>query len=292
MWHIGVIGIGVLGNAICETFTKHRLKDDIVIKQFDKYKAIGKLEDVLECSFIFLCLPTLFNKDLKSYDISEINNVCCELVKCNYMGIVVVKSTVEPGTCEMLNSKYKELQMIHNPEFLTARTAVDDFANQKHIILGMTSQTNVTSILEIVKFYKVMFNAVLKEEEDKIIGDNNNDIDDKDKNVISICSSVESEMVKIACNSFYATKIQFFTEMKLLCDKIGVTYDSMKGKMLMNGWINPMHTDVPGHDGKLSFGGACFPKDIKALCAFMEKMDVSNDVVASVVSENIKMREC
>ena len=40
--------------------------------------------------------------------------------------------------------------------------------------------------------------------------------------------------------------------------------------MLKNGWINPMHTTVPGPDGQLSYGGFCFPKDTNALLQFMK----------------------
>jgi UDP-glucose 6-dehydrogenase len=56
----------------------------------------------------------------------------------------------------------------------------------------------------------------------------------------------------------------FFTEIKLLCDRLNIYYDNIKKLILKNGWINPMHTNIPGSDGKLSFGGMCFPKDIRA----------------------------
>lgn len=66
---------------------------------------------------------------------------------------------------------------------------------------------------------------------------------------ISITHSNESEMMKIVCNSFYATKIQYFTEIKLLCDNLEINYDNVRELILKNGWINPMHTTIPGHDG-------------------------------------------
>jgi len=72
-------------------------------------------------------------------------------------------------------------------------------------------------------------------------------------------------MMKIVCNSFYATKIQYFTEIKLLCDNLEINYNNVRELILKNGWINPMHTNIPGHYGILSFGCDCFPKDIRAL---------------------------
>ena len=107
---------------------------------------------------------------------------------------------------------------------------------------------------------------------------------------ISMCSSTESESVKLFCNSFYATKIQYFTEIKLLCDKLDIDYDNVKNLMISNNWINPMHTDVPGPDGNISFGGACFPKDIQALNSVFNKLHISNAVIDSVVKENKMMR--
>ena len=60
--------------------------------------------------------------------------------------------------------------------------------------------------------------------------------------------------------------------------------------MLKNGWINKMHTDVPGPDGQLGFGGACFPKDAYALLADMKKEVVINKVLQAVVQENYEIR--
>ena len=176
---------------------------------------------------------------------------------------------MEPGTTENILNKYPNLKIIHNPEFLTARTATDDFINQKHIVLGIPSTLVNKDYDIIVKFYKTYFPDAK----------------------LSICNSKESECMKIACNSFYATKIQFFTEIKLLCDKLAIDYNNVKDLMLNNEWINPMHTNIPGPDGKLSFGGACFPKDTKALNSFMKTNNIPNQVINAVVEENKKMRD-
>ena len=61
--------------------------------------------------------------------------------------------------------------------------------------------------------------------------------------------------------------------------------------MLKNKWINPMHTNVPGPDGKLSYGGYCFPKDTNALLEFMKKKNTPCHVLASVITERNIMRD-
>jgi len=60
--------------------------------------------------------------------------------------------------------------------------------------------------------------------------------------------------------------------------------------MLKNNWINPMHTDVPGSDGMLSYGGMCFPKDTNALLEFMKENNSSHDILNACIQERNKMR--
>ena len=108
---------------------------------------------------------------------------------------------------------------------------------------------------------------------------------------ISECTSLESESMKIFCNSFYAVKVQFFTELYLLCQNNGCNFDTVKNMMLDNNWINPMHTTIPGPDGNISYGGACFPKDTEALNSYMEKLNLPNAVLKNTIKERNTMRK-
>jgi len=260
---IGISGLGFVGNAMKESFSKIYDVDLIV---YDKFKngGIGKFSDLLDTDILFLSLPTLFNGN--EYDKGPIYETLSELWQCNYKGLIVIKSTVEPGTCEQLAGIY-ELNIIHNPEFLTARSAIYDFHNQKHIVLGKTSSCNNDIFEKLINFYSNNYNAE-----------------------ISICSSDESESMKLFLNSFYATKVQFFTEIYLMCDSLGMNYNRVKELMLKNGWINDQHTNIPGPDGNVSYGGMCFPKDTKALLSFMRKNNLNSNVLAAVVDERDKMR--
>jgi UDP-glucose 6-dehydrogenase len=107
----------------------------------------------------------------------------------------------------------------------------------------------------------------------------------------SIGTTEEVGLMKLACNSFYAVKVQYFTEIYLLCEKLNISYENVKNSMLKNNFINPMHTSVPGHDGMISFGGACFPKDISALNQFMIQNDVFNGVIDSTIIERNLIRK-
>ena len=258
---IGIIGLGFVGGSMYESF---KLKK-IDCRGYDKYKNIGSFEEILDSNILFLCLPTLFDEGKNCYNKDEIFKTLDKLNE--YKGLIVIKSTVEPESTDNFSKQYPNLKICHNPEFLTARTAFEDFHNQTHIVLG--KGPNCDSVQELYDFYHRNYpNAE-----------------------ISICSALESESMKIFCNSFYASKIMLFNEYYLLCQKNGSNFNRIKDLMLKNDWINPMHTNIPGPDGKLGYGGACFPKDTKALNEYMKNLESNNKVLQGVIEECDKVRE-
>ena len=256
---IGIIGMGCVGKALYKSF---KLKDLNVICH-DINNTYDKLEDILLTEIVFLCLPTEFNG--VEYDKSAINITCEYLDNNKYEGSIVIKSTIEPNTTNQLQDKYSNLKLYHNPEFLSAATAFEDFHTQSHIVIGISNKNNKC---DLETFYKIYYPDAK----------------------ISICLSNESESMKIFLNSFYAVKVQFFNELFLLCQKTETNYNNVVDLMLKNNWINPMHTMVPGNDGKLSYGGKCFPKDTNALLHFMKKMDTYHSILEATIEERNKMR--
>ena len=265
--NIGIIGLGFVGDALHNSF----MLKNIPMNLYDKYKngGIGSFEEVLQSSIIFLCLPTLYDPKIKTYNTEALHETCMKLKEASYTGLVVIKSTVLPGTCDKLKEEY-ELNMIHNPEFLTARTARDDFHNQRHIVLGINENeiNKESKYYPIIEFYKTYYPTAK----------------------ISTSKMVESESMKIYVNSFYAMKVQIFNEFYLLCQKNGSDFNSVVNMMLNNGWINFMHTSVPGPDGQLSYGGACFPKDTSALNQYMINMESPNKILNACIEERNTMR--
>ena len=260
---ISIIGLGFVGSAILYSFEKKNIKNLYV---YDKYKKLGNLEECLKSDVIFLALPTPYDDKLKEFNKKEIENICNYLNENNYNKLVIIKSTVEPETTDYLSNKYKNLNLIHNPEFLSAKTAKDDFHNQTHIVLGKSKNCDINLYNNLINFYKEHYPIAQ----------------------ISECSSVESESMKLFCNSYYSVKIQFFNELYLLCNKNNTNFEKIKQMMFKNKWINIMHTEVPGQDGKLSYGGACFPKDTNALNMYMKKYNVLNNVLnATIIERNI-----
>lgn len=257
--NIAQIGNGFVGSALNNSFKIKGLN----IAIYDKFQNLGSIEDTLDSEYIFFCLPTPYKNGV-GYDLSAIEENLLLLSNKNYKGTVILKSTVLPGTCHSLEKRYC-INIIHNPEFLTERTAFKDFHNQNHIVLGFTNTVDQIIINLYKKYYP---NAK-----------------------ISICTSDESESMKIFCNTFYATKVQIFNEFYLLCNALNIDFNNVKNLMLENGWINPMHTAVPGPDGQLSYGGHCFPKDTNALLEQMISLDSPNQILSSCISERNKMRK-
>tara|TARA_Y100000780_G_scaffold179369_1_gene164832 strand:- start:142593 stop:143411 length:819 start_codon:yes stop_codon:yes gene_type:complete len=263
---IGIIGLGFVGGAMFRSFNekKTKIEDSTEFIGYDKFKngGIGTLEDLLDSSILFLALPTPYSDKLNEYDKSAIYNICKKLNKKNYKGIVVLKSTVEPNTTEKLSKDYN-LQIIHNPEFLTARTAFEDFHNQSHIILGKASNCTEENLNNVKEFYKRYYPT----------------------SEFSFCTSLESECMKLTANCFYSVKVQFFNEIYMMCHRNGANFDKVREMVLKNKWVNPMHTLVPGPDNKFSYGGMCLPKDTNALNQYLKKLECPNRVLDATIKE-------
>jgi UDPglucose 6-dehydrogenase len=265
MRKISIIGLGFVGGAMLESF---KSLNDLEVSGYDKYKNIGRIEDTLDSDIIFLALPTPYDESTFKYDKSAILDTLEILNNSSFKGCIVIKSTVEPETTKNLSKSFTKLKLLHNPEFLTQRTALEDFNNQSHIVIGAGLNCLPDDTQIVSDFYRKHYPSAL----------------------ISICNSDESEGMKIFANSFYSVKVQFFNELYLICEKMGCSYETVKDLMLKNGWINPMHTQVPGPDGELSYGGACFPKDTNALLNFMREYSSPSKVLESTISERNEMR--
>jgi UDPglucose 6-dehydrogenase len=169
-----------------------------------------------------------------------------------------------PGTTDQLSKKYSNIKIIFSPEFLTERTAKLDMLTQSRIILG--------GELSLTEKAKTLFNERFKI-----------------KNIIQTDSKT-AELTKYMNNTFFATKVSIMNEFKLLCDKIGANWqDALRG-FVSDGRIGDSHLNVPGHDGKLGYGGTCFPKDVNALLSFSKKHDIELNTIKGGWKTNLKVR--
>ena len=255
---LGVIGNGFVGEAISFAFSPVA---NICVYDKDPLKSIDSLKSVHNCDFVFICVPTPMFRD-GSQDLSYVESV---FEKATNKPIYILKSTVIPGTTTDLCKKFPDSKIIFSPEFLSERTAKLDMLTQSRIILG--------GELSLTEKAKTLFNERFKI-----------------KNIIQTDSKT-AELTKYMNNTFFATKVSIMNEFKLLCDKIGANWeDALKG-FVSDGRIGDSHLNVPGHDGKLGYGGTCFPKDVNALLSFSKKHDIELNSIAGGWATNLKVRQ-
>ena len=262
---IGIIGNGFVGGAVA-----NGLKDfcDIRIYDTDPDKKTHKYNDVIFSDFVFVCLPTPMldveggdcNLSILEKFFEDLPSIC--------EGIFIIKSTVPIGTTNKLCDKYPHLKIIHNPEFLTAANANDDFINADRHVLGGKEDW----IEPVCNFYKLCYPNI----------------------PVITMKSTESECVKYFANCFLAAKVMVFNEMKLLCEEIKesdyIDYDKIMDGVISDRRIGKSHYNVPGPDGQYGFGGTCFPKDINALIHTMMKYGINPLILIAVWEQNKKFR--
>ena len=128
---VGIIGQGFVGMALKAGFEKYYTTNTYDINGNCSCQFLSKLID--KSNIIFVCLPTPMKKD-GSCDTSIVENTVMELDnlaltrQCSNR-IVVIKSTIPPGTTEMLNEECEHIQVVFNPEFLTEANFIEDFKN-------------------------------------------------------------------------------------------------------------------------------------------------------------------
>lgn len=258
--NIGIVGNGFVGNAIYQNF-----KDKVVTKVFDvqSQKCFNTMDEVLGSDIIFVCLPTPMKNDGKC-DLSFVMNFFETVQVKNGAALFVIKSTVPIGTTDKILEKRPDLRIVHNPEFLTAVNAVEDFSNSDRHIIGGKQDWCIT----LRNFY----------------------LDHFPFTPIQIVKSRESETIKYFCNSFLASKVSFFNNLYEMCQKFDMNFDSVKDGVCSDRRIGKSHTKVPGPDGLMGFGGYCFPKDINALINTLKENNIDASLFESAWEYNKKVR--
>lgn len=226
---IGIIGAGVVGGTLWQWLKENT---DHVVKVSDPPRDL--YDDLTGSDAIFISVPLDISNKCKNQNVENILD--CIVRAQRITKNVFIRTTVSPG----FNDIFGTTAM---PEFLTARTAFQDFCKLP-IVVGNARNG---SIQEIIK-----------------------DVFQGKKEIISV-SNREAEIAKYAHNCFCATKVTYFNMIEKLCrDLKGTSFENVKRVANITGFIGEKHTDVPGHDGLRGFGGACFPVNISSIIKFLE----------------------
>jgi len=272
MYRIGIVGRGFVGSAVEFGFSD-KTEYVLFINDKDESKSVNSLEDVVSYSdTIFLSVPTPSNEDgsvnLNYVEdaLQEISEITSDIEQgaISLDNIILIRSTIPPGTTRKLQQKYQNLNLVFNPEFLTESNHKLDFVNQDRFILG----GDLDNTEKVADLFEYRFPRVPLLQTDY----------------------ETAELTKYMNNCFLATKVSFLNEMKQISEKCGADWDVAIKGFLMDSRIGQSHYQVPGPDGKLGFGGHCLPKDINALKSFGESLGLNLNTLNGVVNTNLEVR--
>ena len=267
MKKIGIIGRGFVGSAVEFGFSA-QTGCNASVKIFDTNPKLSSHtldETINDSDYVFLSVPTPSNED-GSINLEIINQALTSINQVNTVdNIILIRSTITPGTTRKFQDKFPNLNLVFNPEFLTERSAKYDFINQSRFILG-GDRLNTEKVALLFKWR---------------FGDS----------IPIIETNFETaELIKYMNNCFFATKVSFLNEMKLISDKVGADWNTSIEWFVRDGRIGHSHLSVPGPDGKFGFGGSCFPKDMQALIDFAQKLDIELNTLKGAWDTNLSVR--
>jgi UDPglucose 6-dehydrogenase len=260
---IGIVGQGFVGTALREVFSGYYrvYTYDKAHTNLSTHTSVQALSHA--CDVIFVCVPTPMKPD-GSCDTSIVETVCKAACGTGRRNIVVIKSTVPPGTTSYLNEVCVDSQIVFNPEFLLERNASEDFRNTDRVILGGPRPATT----RLKQFYANIFPKA---------------------SIIKTDSTI-AEYVKYLTNCFLAVKVSVANEFAAMCRENGVDYDKVVEYAVHDERLGDSHWAVPGPDGHFGFGGSCFPKDLNALIHHAVKSGVSANTLAGAWNTNLSAR--
>src|SRR3990167_5561119 len=253
---IAIIGYGYIGQGY------HKVFPDAFL--YDPFKMLGSKEEANRSDLAVVCVPTPMKED-GSCDISAVE----EVVSWLETPLILIKSTIPPGTTDYLKGKYGK-NICFSPEYMgesTYYTPPWKYPDPK----DPTSHT-----------FQIIGGA--KEDADEVVGIMITYLG-PDKVYYAI-DAIEAEIVKYMENSFGALKVSFCQEFYDICKTFGASYNKVREGFLLDPRVERMHTAV--FPKKRKWGGKCWPKDVNAIVKASEKAGYVPELLKQVIKNNEK----
>ena len=247
---VAIIGLGWVGKAMHDLFTDAYVYDPITVG--------GKKSEVNKCDIAFICVPSP-NHNKGALDTSIVEE-CVSWCRCP---LIVIRSTVNPGTTDYLSKKYKK-KIVMQPEYLgeTPNHPMLDPKVRQFMILG----GNKKDIRKVIDLYTRVYNANI---------------------TIRQVSAYEAEVIKISENRAIAFKVGQCQELYDVCEKAGIDYYTIRDAIFsddprFNLWWTFVYPDKRGFNSK------CIPKDVYAWCAWAESCGYKPELTSNLLKVNEK----
>jgi UDPglucose 6-dehydrogenase len=232
---VGFIGQGFIGKNYSDDLEERG--HEVIRYSLDPWHAANR-DLIRDCRVVFVAVPTPTTPT--GFDLSAVREA---VSLCGPGSIVVIKSTVLPGSTCVLQREHPDKTVIHSPEFLTEATAASDARNPKRNIVGFVCEDGraderraaaetVLSLLPPAPYCRV-------------------------------CTAEEAEAVKYGGNIFFVFKVMFMNTLYDLCKAKGIDYQTVIEAMRHDPRIGDSHLEAE-HSGGRGAGGHCFIKDLAA----------------------------
>ena len=270
---IGIIGVGMVGTPLKGWFEQNGFERGKNLFLYDIDPKKDYFDDINSADIVFLTVPTPRDSD-GSCNLDAVSSAFKALAVRSRPRIIIIKSTVPPGTTENFQKSYPRFKVLFNPEFLTEKRAFDDFIRPDRQIVGFTEHSLDAAHLVLSLLPRAPFMSPWG------IGT---------YRAVRI-TATEAEIIKYGGNVWFVRKVNFANALNLLCEKLGVDYENIRLAMSADYRIGDSHLDV-SHGGYCGWGGYCFPKDLDAFIAVLKAagMDESAALLESDREFNVKI---
>lgn len=258
-YKIGIIGMGFVGSRLAKKYS-----DICDLITYDKAKNKEyPTKQLAECDFIMICVDTPQLEDGSVY-IENVENAIKQVPNSH----ILIRSTIPPGTTDYFIKKYNKC-ICFSPEYVGESTFLASSwssfeAKSPFFILGGTPDNT--------KYFRDII--------EQIVGPNA---------TIMCMSSSEAELVKYMENSYFALKISFVNEFRLLAEHLNLDWNSVREGWLLDPRIERDHTsafkDHPGYSGK------CLPKDVNGIIEYAKKNKYEMLVMKSIRDYNERIKK-
>lgn len=254
--NIAIMGVGMVGSSLLRYFIQQK---QIRPTLYDPFKNLTELGALNQSDVVFICVPTPYDEIKGGFDLSFIDNAFSVLTGKK---IVVIKSTVLPGTTDEYQKKYPQHKILFNPEFLTEATSDYDMLYPTRQLVGYTEKSHDAA----KKIIELLPSAPYKK----------------------ILPAKEAETVKYFGNTLYALKVAFANQIYDLCQKLDINYEVVKECAKAEPMVGKTHLEI-AHKGYRGYGGKCLPKDMRALIQLGKRVGVNMGILEAAEIYNNKL---
>jgi len=252
MAKIAIMGTGMVGGALERYFKAQNLSPGL----YDPPKGLNDTSVLGQAEVVFVAVPTPFylptgqaGLDGSGFDESYIRQAL-DVIPAGK--IVVLKSTILPGTTEKMQALYPQHRLLFNPEFLVEATADYDMLHPTRQIVGYTIESYRDAALVMGLLPRAPFERIVP--------------------------ARQAETVKYFGNALLALKVAFANQFYDFCQRIGVDYDVVKECAKADPRVGNSHLDI-FHNSFRGYGGKCFPKDVRSLVQQGQRVDATFSIL-------------